>query len=320
MPESFHIISRTPITLPVAQLVDSTPDEPFDEAVIKLLKESITENGFTTPVPVYNPEPDVTALVSGRHRKRAATELGFVEIPCVLVTFNEPGYHAISRARIDAWENVARRGMTTAEMAFRIAELARIEEAALGLPTKEGDAQKKTRNSSTNNVAAQLGIPRQKVESSKAIAALPQEVIVAAEAAGVTQHDKLHQIARVPAERRLEAIPAMAAVKKSDQTAARRVAQEFGAKVGKNAPKKEPLVEAASSQSLASPSQEELTPTPTWTQEESDEAATLTSVTAALVALLDDATWSSSWDSASEDEKDALFNVAQELWVLVSGH
>jgi ParB-like chromosome segregation protein Spo0J len=313
MTESFHVIKRISITLPIEQLVDSMPDEPFDEAVIKLLKKSMTENGFTTPIPVYNPEPDITMLVSGRHRRRAAMELGFKEIPCVLLTFSQPGYNDLPRARIDAWENAARRGMTTAEMAFRVAELARIEEVAKEEGTDAG--QRKKAPSSTNIVAAQLGIPRQKVESSKAIASLPQDVLDAAEEAGLTQHDKLHQLARVPAERRLEAIPKLAATPKSDLPATRRVAQEFGAKVGNNAPKKEPALVVEAAPVAAEPTQ-----TPPWTDEASGEEPSLPSTTLILVTLLDDSTWSSSWAIASEEEKDAFYAAVAEAWVRVKGH
>jgi len=250
MSEAVYVVKRTTMNVMTKQLVDSKADEPFDEKSLVMLRDSMNEIGFITTVLVYRPEPNITMLVTGRHRRRIAMELGIKEIPCILLTFNKPGYHDVSRERIDAWENVAKRDLTAVEVAFKTAELDRIvrEELKAKGEENENDCLPKFRQavlkdgrrkgpqhlrspSSTTIVAAELGIPRQTVEERKRIASLSKDVLDAAEAAGVTQHTKLHQLARVPADRQLEAIPKLAATP-TDLNVIRTVAQKFGAKVG----------------------------------------------------------------------------------------
>lgn len=245
MVEPLLIKSQTNLQLMAKQLVDSKSDEPFDEDNIKRLKQSMREIGFTSPVLVYSPQPSEMMLVSGRHRRRAALELGIEKIPCILLTFVKPGYQDVSRDRIDAWHNATQRDLTAREIAFRTDELARVVEAEkeaeenefrsidqpkLSARGRKGEGRPKEVGS-TRIVAAELGISRPTVMERRKIATLPDEVLDAAEAAGVTQHVKLYQLARVPEEHRIEAIQALAESKNNSGDAAK-TAQKFGAHAG----------------------------------------------------------------------------------------
>lgn len=64
--------------------------QPFkpDKNVIKSLEESIKDIGLTTPL-VVRPKKDMFQIISGHHRYRACTNLGFKTIPCIVRDIND---------------------------------------------------------------------------------------------------------------------------------------------------------------------------------------------------------------------------------------
>jgi hypothetical protein len=86
-------LSTTPLDsrlLSVTQLVPNAwnPNEQ-DAFIYEKEKASISRFGFVAPIIVRELTPDVFQIVDGEHRLRAAIDLGFLYIPCVVIDVSE---------------------------------------------------------------------------------------------------------------------------------------------------------------------------------------------------------------------------------------
>ncbi|WP_170162473.1 ParB/RepB/Spo0J family partition protein [Methylocystis hirsuta] len=237
------VTRRDELMVPVRGLHDPRKDEPLDSDTVRLLAQSIREQGFTSRVLVYTPELGMTCLIAGRHRLEAAKRAGLTAVPALRLTFSEPGWQSVSKERADAWENVARRDLTAAERMFREAELheIRMRDATKTRPDEYSSGRNdQGRGGNTHlrtglrDSARELGIDRISLSESVRFAKMDPKIVEEAVQAGVDGRVKLAQLARVPKERQREAIPAFAKLKMQEGAKdARRLATKFGAPAGK---------------------------------------------------------------------------------------
>jgi hypothetical protein len=105
---------------------------PIDKLAVERLAESLKTIGLQTPISIWADDKDRPVLVAGRHRLEAARSLGWEQIECVFLAFDD--------AEREIWEiseNLMRCDLTKAQRDHdirRLAELLREREAKIPSP------------------------------------------------------------------------------------------------------------------------------------------------------------------------------------------
>lgn len=103
-------------TVAVALIDAGSRRRALSRPTVKALAESITEIGLLSPISV-RPEGDQYRLIAGRHRLEAAKQLGWSEIPAVLV-----GLDDVDRMLAEIDENLIRNELSDLERSEHLAE------------------------------------------------------------------------------------------------------------------------------------------------------------------------------------------------------
>ena len=115
-------VAREPkeiISVPISSITPN-PNQPrkhFDEPSILKLADSISQFGIIQPLTVRK-EGQAYELVAGERRLRAATELGWTSVPCVVANVDE-----VQSAQISIIENLLRENLNIFEQAQAIEAL-----------------------------------------------------------------------------------------------------------------------------------------------------------------------------------------------------
>lgn len=148
--------------IPVEQIEvaeDFNPRLDFDAEAMKVLTASIKQHGVLTPITVE--QLDATGkryrVVAGERRLRAVRELGHQDVPATVKTFSENGEGEGKRLGVALVENLVR------------SDLSPVEEA-------KGYAKLREGGSSPTQIAKQISVSKERVESRLALLALPEAV------------------------------------------------------------------------------------------------------------------------------------------------
>ncbi|KTC66417.1 partition protein ParB (plasmid) [Legionella adelaidensis] len=88
------------------------PRKHFDPVLLKELSQSIAEQGLIEPLVVRQIGPHQYEIIAGERRWRAAMEVGFTELPCVLGTYTDT-----QAATVALVENIQREDLNLIEEA-----------------------------------------------------------------------------------------------------------------------------------------------------------------------------------------------------------
>jgi ParB/RepB/Spo0J family partition protein len=176
----------------------------IDEDRVSTLATSMSKLGLMTPITVYIDVDDEglhhPTLVAGHHRLRAAQQLGWNGIDCVLSRASET-----DRRLWEIAENLHRSELTVREHAEHVAEWVRLTDEKGGQLDHPGGAQPHSKGISA--AARDLDVDRAEVRRAIKIDSITPEAKKAATDAKLDDNQSaLLRVAAVPAEQQVEEV------------------------------------------------------------------------------------------------------------------
>jgi ParB family transcriptional regulator, chromosome partitioning protein len=159
---------------------------------VQIIADSMTKIGLKTPITVRAGKKG-PALITGLHRLEAARSLGWRKIDCFVMKGDKT-----ERRLWTVAENLHRADLTSLQRSEFVAEWERLVKQEKGAQDAQpGGRQPKDKGIS--KTAKQLGITRDEVRRSMAVAKISRKAKHAAEAAGVADNQKiLLEVAKEP--------------------------------------------------------------------------------------------------------------------------
>jgi ParB family transcriptional regulator, chromosome partitioning protein len=165
---------------------------PVDKAKVHLIAESMKKIGLRTPLSVRKRNNGDIVLVTGLHRLEAAKLLGWKQIDCIIIKGEK-----VQRQLWTVAENLHRSDLTTLQHAEHVAKWKRLVKMLDGDGQAAQPGGHQRTDKGISSTAKKLGITREKVRRSEAIAKISPKAKAAAKKVGLDQNqDALLAVAK----------------------------------------------------------------------------------------------------------------------------
>jgi ParB family transcriptional regulator, chromosome partitioning protein len=156
------------------------------------LADSIAKIGLRTPLSVRQRDNGDIELIAGLHRLEAAKSLGWRQIDCIIIKGGK-----IQRELWTIAENLHRSDLTTLQRAEHVTKWKRLVKKLDGEQQVVEPGGRQPKDKGISRTAKKLGITREKVRRSEAIAKISPKAKAAAKKAGLDRNqDALSKVAK----------------------------------------------------------------------------------------------------------------------------